>query len=54
MASPHVAGVAALVKAQHPTFSTNQLKAYLQRTAEKVGQKQTFGSGLSNADLATR
>jgi subtilisin family serine protease len=54
MASPHVAGVAALVKAQHPGFSANQLKAYLQRTAENVGQKQTFGSGLVNADLATR
>ncbi|GGO30125.1 S8 family peptidase [Deinococcus humi] len=54
MASPHVAGVAALVKAQHPEFSTNQLKAYLKRTAENVGQKQGFGSGLANADLATR
>lgn len=54
MASPHVAGVAALVKAQHPEFSTNQLKAYLKRSAENVGQKQTFGSGLANADLATR
>ncbi|CAM3602618.1 Subtilisin-like serine protease [Deinococcus saxicola] len=54
MASPHVAGVAALVKAQHPEFSTNQLKAYLKRTAENVGQKQRFGSGLANADLATR
>ncbi len=54
MASPHVAGVAALVKAQHPEFSTNQLKAYLKRTAESVGQKQRFGSGLANADLATR
>ena len=54
MASPHVAGVAALVKAQHPEFSSNQLKAYLKRTAENVGQKQGFGSGLANADLATR
>lgn len=54
MASPHVAGVAALVKAQHPEFSANQLKAYLQRSAENVGQKQGFGAGLVNADLATR
>jgi subtilisin family serine protease len=54
MASPHVAGVAALVKAQHPEFSPNQLRAYLKRTAENVGQKQTFGSGLVSADLATR
>ncbi|GHF28890.1 subtilisin family serine protease [Deinococcus metalli] len=54
MASPHVAGVAALVKAQHPEFSPNQLKAYLQRTTEKVGQKQTFGAGLLSADLSTR
>lgn len=54
MASPHVAGVAALVKAQHPEYNANQLRAHLKRTAEQVGQKQEFGSGLVNADLATR
>lgn len=53
-AAPIVAGVAALVKAQHPEYSANQLRAHLQRTADKVGPPQVFGSGVVNAERATR
>lgn len=54
MAAPHVAGVAALVKALHPEWNVGRLRAHLKSTAEKVGQKQAFGGGLVSADLATR
>lgn len=54
MASPHVVGVAALLKAVHPEYSPNQLRAQLKNSAEKVGQKQEFGAGLVDADAATR
>ncbi|GBF05637.1 subtilisin-like serine protease [Deinococcus aerius] len=54
MAAPHVAGVAALVKALHPDWKAGRLRAHLKATAERIGQKQTFGGGLVNADRATR
>ncbi len=37
MATPHVAGVAALVKAAHPTFTVAQLKAALLGGVDKLG-----------------
>ena len=36
MASPHVAGVAAIIKQAKPSYSTEQIKALLMNTAEKL------------------
>ncbi|WP_215145893.1 S8 family peptidase [Exiguobacterium qingdaonense] len=36
MATPHVAGVVALLKSQHPTLSVESIRALLQRTADPV------------------
>jgi subtilisin family serine protease len=56
MASPHVAGVAALILQQHPTFTPAQIKQLLEATATDLGstgRDQYFGSGLVNATAAT-
>lgn len=56
MASPHVAGVAALIKEKYPTATPAQIKQILQSTATDMGQTNRdmyFGSGLVNADAAT-
>lgn len=55
MASPHVAGVAALILSQHPTFSPDQVKHVLESTATDLGETgrdQIYGSGLVNATEA--
>ncbi|MFP3898911.1 MAG: S8 family serine peptidase [Dehalococcoidia bacterium] len=53
MASPHVAGVAALVWAADPTLSNVQLRGILQSTAEDLGLPWNYqGYGLVRADLA--
>lgn len=52
MAAPHVAGVAALVKARFPAISGQLLRARLQATAIDIGQPGVdplFGAGLVNA-----
>ena len=54
MAAPHVAGVAALVKAKNPSFTPSQIRARLEQTATPLGNRQAFGKGLVDADLATR
>ena len=55
MASPHVAGVAALVWAADPTLSNVELRAILQTTAENLGLPWNHqGYGLVRADLAVR
>jgi subtilisin family serine protease len=54
MASPHVAAVAALVKAQHPDWNPGQVRSHLKATAEAIGSRQLFGHGLVSADAATR
>jgi subtilisin family serine protease len=53
MASPHVAGAAALVKAKHPEFSPADVKERLKATARKVGPRQHFGAGIVDAAAAT-
>ncbi len=65
MATPHAAGIAALVKAAHPTFSAEQVKAAMVNTAIQdvvVDPTDTaagtftpsrVGSGRVRADLAT-
>lgn len=52
MASPHVAGVAALVLALNPTFTAAELRARLQNTAIDIGppgRDDRYGYGLVNA-----
>lgn len=49
MASPHVAGVAALVWSQFPTCTNKQIRAVLAATAEDLGdagRDHTYGFGL--------
>lgn len=54
MAAPHVAGVAAAVRAIHPTWTVGDTRSWLKSTATPVGPRQGFGAGLVNADTATR
>jgi serine protease len=55
MASPHVAGVAALIKAVHPEFGPDEIRMVLEETAEDLGEPgwdQTYGYGLIDASAA--
>ncbi len=53
MASPHVAGVAALVRATDPALSNVEIRKILQDTAEDIGlSSDRQGYGLVRADLA--
>ena len=55
MASPHVAGVAALVLAADPGLTNVQIRTILQETAEDLGLSANHqGRGLVRADLAVR
>jgi thermitase len=52
MASPYVAGLAALVRSQFPTLKQAEVKTHIQRTADDLGDKgfdQIFGHGRVNA-----
>jgi len=52
MASPHVAGVAALIRALHPEFSPEQVKQVLRSGADDIGATgfdTQFGYGRLNA-----
>ena len=48
MATPHVAGVAALVKQKNPSWSNTQIRNHLLNTATSLGSSTQFGSGLVN------
>ncbi|XGC79565.1 S8 family serine peptidase [Bdellovibrio bacteriovorus] len=54
MASPHVAGVVALVKAANKSLNGAQVKALLKQTAQPLGPNTNneYGSGLVNAEAA--
>ena len=55
MASPHVAGVAALIKAKHPTWGPQQIRDALINTAEDLGapgKDNEYGYGLVDAFAA--
>lgn len=49
MASPHVAGVAALVKAANTSMDNAQIRTRLQSTADPLGNANWYGYGLVNA-----
>jgi subtilisin family serine protease len=52
MATPHVAAVAAQVRALHPSWTPGTVRGWLKDHAEVIGPRQQFGAGLVNADLA--
>lgn len=52
MATPHVAAVAAQVRALHPSWTPGTVRGWLKDHAEAIGPRQQFGAGLVNADLA--
>lgn len=52
MASPHVAGVAALVKAKYPSATNAQIRQHLRNTSTYLGSSTYYGSGLVNAQSA--
>lgn len=57
MATPHVAGVAALVWSSKPTLTNVQVESFLFNTATNLGAAgydTTFGHGAVNADAAVR
>ncbi|GAB3948240.1 S8 family serine peptidase [Kribbella albertanoniae] len=51
MATPHVAGAAALLRQQHPQWTAEQVKATLMGTA-KIGPDTAFASGAGRLDVA--
>lgn len=56
MASPHVAGVAALILSQYPSASPDEVAHILESTATDLGETgrdQLYGSGLVNAAAAS-
>ena len=55
MATPHVAGVAALVRSAHPTYTVSQVEDALVSTATDLGtagRDDTYGAGRVNAAAA--
>jgi serine protease len=55
MSSPHVAGVAALVKSLHPEYGPDEIRQVLQETAEDLGDPgwdEKYGYGLIDANAA--
>lgn len=55
MASPHVAGVAALIISKHPGYSPAQVQAAIKQSSEdlgKPGRDDFFGYGRVNAAKA--
>ena len=53
MATPHVAGAAALLKQQHPEYTADQLRAALVSTAKDVGlTSYQGGSGVVDLESA--
>lgn len=54
MATPHVAGVVALIKAANKNLKPAEVKALLQKTAQALGPNTNneYGAGLVNAEAA--
>lgn len=51
MATPHVAGAAAIIAQQHPDFTGHQIKALLMATALDLGQ-DVYAQGTGRVDVA--
>ncbi|WP_173918387.1 S8 family peptidase [Halobacillus sp. Marseille-Q1614] len=54
MASPHVAGVAALVMADDSSLSNQEVRNLLNETATPLGDSFDYGNGLVNAEAAVQ
>ncbi|KAF1680298.1 S8 family serine peptidase [Bacillus mexicanus] len=54
MASPHVAGAAALILSKHPTWTNTQVRNRLESTATPLGNSFYYGKGLINVEAAAR
>lgn len=56
MATPHVAGVVALMKSANKALTTSQVRAILSSTAKALSPNDTnqFGAGIVQADAAVR
>ncbi|WP_223700984.1 S8 family peptidase [Sutcliffiella deserti] len=52
MASPHVAGAAALIKAKYPSLSNVQIRERLKNTTTYLGDSFYYGSGVINVEKA--
>lgn len=52
MASPHVAGTAALVMVAYPSWTNAEVRTQLQNTADYLGDSNLYGYGLVDADEA--
>jgi subtilisin family serine protease len=54
MATPHVSGVVALMKAANHNLTPDQVKVILQKTATVLGpnDKNQYGAGMVNAEAA--
>jgi subtilisin len=52
MATPHVAGVAALVYSAHPDWTNQQVRQQIVSTATPLGNAWFYGAGLVNATAA--
>jgi subtilisin family serine protease len=53
MATPHVAGVAALVYSVHPDWTNKQVRQQIISTATPLGNSWFYGAGLVNAAAAS-
>ena len=54
MASPHVAGAAALVKQAYPYFTAHNLQQTILTTATYMGSPEIYGWGMLNVGKAVR
>lgn len=52
MASPHVAGAAALIKAKYPSMTNVQIREKLKNTATDLGDPFYYGHGVINVESA--
>ena len=56
MATPHVAGVVALIRSANPGLSAAQIRALLKDTANPLtpNDQNQYGAGLVDAELAVK
>jgi hypothetical protein len=54
MATPHVAAVAAQVRALHPSWDPARVRQHLKDKAQHIGPRYTFGAGMLDANRSVR